>query len=87
MAVDDDKQSNKVDAVLRMSIGVIAAVVLYALFQSGLVPKITIGDATDINKKNVSPIVVLLIGFAAGFLERLVPDLFEKENSRQKPDV
>ncbi|QXQ06588.1 hypothetical protein KX816_00390 [Sphingosinicellaceae bacterium] len=80
-----------IDAVLRVIIGMIGAVVLIELFRTGLVSSIAFGaDAAKLNPNNVSdltrgsagvakdhysPMLVAVIGFLAGFVERLVGNL------------
>lgn len=74
LTIDEDKWSNKVDAILRVSISVLSAGVLYAGFQSGVLPQISIGGAT-VSGTNASAAAVLLLGVVAGFVERLVPSI------------
>ena len=74
---DLHRTSNNMDAALRITIGVIAAVVLLALVDTQAV-KLTFGD----DQKNQPWLPVLLIGFIAGFSERLVPDLLAKAASK-----
>jgi hypothetical protein len=83
---DLQMRDNAADAVLRILIGAIGAAVLLALMYSGLF-KVSInsavlggealctGAACDAAEYSIK---VMLIGFIAGFLERLVPDLLEK---------
>ena len=81
VALDTELLDNITDGTLRLLIGVIAAGVLLLLFASGIVPSLKIGDA-DFKSSNVNWQMVLIIGFVAGFLERLVPDLLDKQNSK-----
>ena len=71
-----------IDAVLRVVIGMIGAVVLIGLFRTGLVSSSLFGgtDATKLSPKSTeySWMLVAVIGFLAGFVERLVGDLLSK---------
>ena len=62
------------DAVLRVTIGFIAGAVVMALIKAHVVNFDFGGVARDAH----DTISVLIIGFIAGFSERLVPDLLEK---------
>lgn len=70
------RRDNVADAILRIVIGMIAAGVLLLLIQAGVVPKFQIGDATL--SAHLQWQAVLIVGFLAGFSERLVPDLLAK---------
>ena len=75
------RRDNFADATLRIVIGMIAAGVFILLLGSKLVPNFKIGDA-NISGTDITWQTVLVIGFVAGFLERLVPDLLEKGAAR-----
>jgi hypothetical protein len=79
VAVDGHARANRMEAALRVLIGVICGAVLYLILSSGLVtgmePMLTTAE-TGAWK------VTILIGFLGGFLERLVPDLLEKSGTR-----
>jgi hypothetical protein len=81
VALDIDLLDNLSDGTLRLLIGMISAGVLLLLLASGILPSLKIGDA-DIKPSTLTWQMVLVIGFVAGFLERLVPDLLEKKNSQ-----
>jgi hypothetical protein len=81
VALDTERLDNVTDGVLRLSIGVISAGVLLLLLASGMLPSLMIGD-TKVTGSGLTWQTVLVIGFVAGFLERLVPDLLEKKNSQ-----
>lgn len=77
VAVDGDLKSNALDSTTRIMIGVISAAVLYLILDSKLLDNVVLGAMTL--KPDLTWQVALLAGFAAGFLERLVPDLLEKK--------
>lgn len=66
--------ANSMDAVLRVIIGVIAATILIAMLIADVV-EMSIGTK-DITTG--SWLVIFIVGFLAGFSERLVPDLLSK---------
>ena len=78
VATDGDSNSIKIDALVRILIGVISAVVLYLIVATGVLATLKIGDM-NFSAGTITWKIVLLLGFAAGFLERLVPDLLEKK--------
>jgi zinc transporter ZupT len=80
VTTDGDWRSNAADAVLRISIGFISSVVLYIVLAGGVLPSIKVGglDLTATNQ-TLSWAAACLAGFCAGFVERLVPDLLEKQ--------
>ncbi|HEX8642911.1 MAG TPA: hypothetical protein VF702_03245 [Allosphingosinicella sp.] len=70
------RTSNVMDAVLRVTIGFIAGAVLMAMLKLNVV-SLQIGPEPI---RQAGALTVVLIGFFAGFSERLVPDLLEKAN-------
>jgi hypothetical protein len=86
VALDTEPLANATDSVLRLSIGVICAGVLVLLVASHILPRMSIGDI-NVSDGAPTPQIVLVIGFVAGFLERLVPDLLEKaaKSTARKP--
>ncbi|HEX3162927.1 MAG TPA: hypothetical protein VHQ92_10145 [Pseudolabrys sp.] len=84
VAIEGDWKSNAVDAAVRIGIGMISASVLFLLLNSGLVANLSAGTVA-LSGSGMSWQVALIVGFAAGFLERLVPDLLDKENPPPKP--
>lgn len=75
------RTSNLMDALLRVTIGFIAGAVLMALLKARLV-NFHFGDAS---LADADALAVVIIGFVAGFSERMVPDLLEKANANTAP--
>ena len=81
--VDLRQWANFQDAVLRMVIGMIAAMVLVMLIESGAI-HFSVGDAKLPDDLPAGASVfkpwlyILLAGFLGGFSERLVPDMLDK---------
>lgn len=71
------RRDNFADATLRVVIGMIAAGVLLLALGSKLVTSFKLGDA-NISGPEIAWQTVVVIGFVAGFVERLVPDLLKK---------
>jgi hypothetical protein len=72
-----------VDAVLRIVIGFIGGMVLYALFRTQVVSSIAFGKEAgalkpDPTSSDYNWMMVAVIGFVAGFVERLVGNLLAK---------
>jgi hypothetical protein len=76
VALDLDRWTNVIDGVLRVLIGVVAGAALTLLLATGALPELKIQDAA-ITGRYASWEVVVIVGFIAGFLERLLPDLLE----------
>lgn len=74
---DGHMSSNFVDATVRLMMAVISATALFLLLYSGVLHDVTLGGV-KISGASIGGPVAFLIGFAAGFLERLVPDLLQK---------
>ena len=72
--------ANAMDAVLRMTIGVIAAAVLAALIMVDAI-KFSFGNMSYSPTGPHNILYVLVIGFVAGFSERFVPDLLAKASA------
>lgn len=77
VVVDADWQTNAYDGAIRVGIGAIAGAVLFLFLSSGVITEISAGSA---RLTGTQPIwqMATIAGFAAGFLERLVPDILEK---------
>jgi hypothetical protein len=86
---DLHKRDNLADSALRITVGAIGAAVLLCLLQSGLLPLGALGTAST-GAKGIAWEVILVVGFIAGFSERLVPTIVDKMASQtgaapQKP--
>ena len=77
---DLQRVGNIMDAILRMTIGTIAASVLMALMMSGAFD-LTVGGAKLGDPAGKAWLAVLIAGFIGGFSERLVPDLLAKASA------
>jgi hypothetical protein len=91
VAPDQDWQTNIIDGAARIGIGVISAFALHLLLTSDFLSN-SIASGLSLTGNGavgtVSAIAwksALLIGFAGGFLERLVPDLLEKSHPPTAP--
>src|SRR5262249_36188723 len=83
-AIEGDRRANALDAAVRVAIGMISAAVLFLVLNSGVVTSINVGTAT-LTGTAVRWQVALAIGFAAGCLERLVPDLLAESAPPSTP--
>jgi hypothetical protein len=77
-------RDNAADAFLRVTIGVIASVLFICILQSG-VTDFQVGQVTAKQGGNYSWLLVIVLGFLAGFSERLVPDLLAKSLATTPP--
>jgi hypothetical protein len=77
-------RDNIADSALRITVGAIGAGVLLCLLQSGVAPLASFGTAA-LTGAGMSWQVILVIGFAAGFSERLVPTIVENMSAQAAP--
>lgn len=75
--LDLNGRDNYADAALRVFVGAIGAGALTCLLHSDALPSATLGGSTLTGSKMTWE-VLLAVGFAAGFSERLVTTMFEK---------
>ncbi|MDT8759367.1 hypothetical protein MZO42_11725 [Sphingomonas psychrotolerans] len=84
VVIDLQNRENRIDVMLRMVIGAISGAILYSLFATGLVSTTLFKREIIVRGAEVGPsysdLTVFLIGFVAGFFERLVPNLLSKTN-------
>jgi len=80
LAANLNRLENFVDGASRVFVGAVAAVALFIFFKAGLIPSVKVGEyelkAETIENNDK---LLLTLGFLAGFLERLVPDLLKKK--------
>lgn len=85
VAPDHDVETNRWDAILRLTMGTLSAAALILLLTSTIIGPVSI-NGSDFSGAGLADSwrAVLAVGFAAGFLERLVPDLLESR-MHQRP--
>jgi hypothetical protein len=90
---DLQMSGNIADAILRILVGSISAVVLIGLLLSQLIgiqingTNFGLGDPSAGCMFGIWNIKIMLAGFVAGFLERLVPDLLQKASAAEAKDA
>ena len=82
---DLNARDNLADSALRITVGAIGAGVLFCLLQSGLLPMSALGAGAA--GQGMVWQVLLVIGFLAGFTERLVPNIFDKMANTAAPEL
>ena len=86
MALDLYPNTNVADGALRILVGVISAGVLVLLMATDIVPKLQVGGGA-LTGDSATWETILLVGFIAGFLERLLPDILSaRRESESRPD-
>jgi hypothetical protein len=74
VALDLYRNANIADGALRILVGVISAGVLVLLMATDIIPKLQVGGGA-LTGETATWETILLVGFIAGFLERLLPDI------------
>jgi hypothetical protein len=77
VAVDDDAKANWLDGLIRVLIGTISGGALMLVLVTGVVASISMSMVKDDGGESAWQ-AALIVGFAAGFFERLMPDLLAK---------
>jgi len=77
------RRDNIADSLLRITIGAVAALALILLLRGKLIADFKIGT-TALSGDAITLDATFIIGFVAGFLERLVPDLLSKAGEPTK---
>jgi hypothetical protein len=86
VAFDLDRNANIADGALRILVGVVSAGVLVLLMATDIVPKLQVGGGA-LTGEAATWQTILLVGFIAGFLERLLPDILSAhKGSETSPD-
>lgn len=79
--IDFRNRENASDAILRILIGGISGGLILCLLRSGIVNGVVKAETLDpSNPDSYSDLLVFVIGFIAGFFERLVPNLLTQTN-------
>lgn len=74
-------RDNLADSALRITVGCLGAGVLLCLLQSGLLPAFSMGS-TPLTGKSMGWDAIVVMGFIAGFAERLVPNIVDTVGMR-----
>jgi hypothetical protein len=79
LSPENSVRANYVDSGLRVAIGILSGAALILLVTSGLVNIQAVSNSTSSTIDSLSNWrLAVILGFAAGFLERLLPDLLSK---------
>jgi hypothetical protein len=81
VALDLDRDANIADGALRILVGIISAGVLILLMATNIVPSLNAGEGA-LTGDRATWETILLIGFVAGFLERLLPDILSAQRKK-----
>jgi hypothetical protein len=83
LAPDREWKTNLIDGGLRICIGVIAGFALHILLATGVgLPSINLEAVHAAVGHPIDRLSAISLGFLAGFLERMVPDLLNKQSSK-----
>ena len=86
VAFDLYRSANIADGALRILVGVISAGTLILLMATNIVPKLQVGGGA-LTGDAATWETILLLGFIAGFLERLLPDILStRKDAQDMPD-
>lgn len=81
VALDTDLVGNASDGLLRLMIGMASGGLLLLFVACGLVPEFAVG-AARFTPLELSLPGIAVLGFVAGFIERMVPDLLDKAQAQ-----
>ena len=82
VALDLDRNANIADGALRILVGIVAAGVVILLMATNIVPSLNAGEGA-LTGERATWETILLVGFIAGFLERLLPDILSAQRKKE----
>jgi hypothetical protein len=82
VALDLDRDANIADGALRILVGIVCAGVLILLMATNIVPSLNAGEGAFTGERATWE-TILLVGFIAGFLERLLPDILSVQRKKE----